>query len=605
VKRWAGFFAFPLLLAAAPTALVTGAIRDQYGDPIADATITALHQQTTTDQNGTFALEVSGAQNVVITCRYCRRTEAPISSDGSVIAIVQRYIALDSLTPSSRDVAAVPYAHADSVVSLRPFTLLNDSSSVLPGPRVSTYGASAFGGLLIDNGIPQYDIAAGISAWRVFPSFDVRNVDIRDQRDAFRYGDMAGGGTFSVDTQTSNPISAVALAGNEGALNISQTAGNGVYNAGASSDEDQSTVRVDGSTRVPVGDGQTLTIGGLLAHDRLFPENAGGISDSAGGLRAHYESFRASHTFADVIVDRAGYDTANSSGSAVSGLWSDVTTQAGVETNTPVQLFATLSARWSTGYYDAESVGIPRIAGSVTQTQALLGAERSTDRYAVQGGISVFSVGYEGGALGISHPLTSTILTPSFSGTFNFDDRWDVQVAASSAFRLPSLLEAYGNAPFTNALPYDRYISFIESVGYTDARRLRLSFLTMNESVSNLDEGVVSSAGAQIAWQATPLISLRVWGMHVNDTTHSEYPLFRFERTPMPATVGSAWLTYDVPSGVRIDAIYRRDVTDYNPDPHFDASFSAPITPVLRWFAATERRHGERYVSAGVRWDVP
>jgi hypothetical protein len=93
--------------------------------------------------------------------------------------------------------------------------------------------------------------------------------------------------------------------------------------------------------------------------------------------------------------------------------------------------------------------------------------------------------------------------------------------------------------------------------------------------------------------------------MHVNDTTRSDYPLYRFAHTPLPATIGSAWLTYDVPNGVRVDAIYRRDLTDYRADPHFDASLSAPLTSSLRWFAATERRRGERYVSAGVRWDVP
>jgi hypothetical protein len=475
---------------------------------------------------------------------------------------------------------------------------------VLPGPRVSTYGASAFGGLLIDNGIPQYDIAAGVSAWRAFPAFDVRSVDVRDQRDAFRYGDMAGGGTFSSNTQTSTAGSALVFAGNENALNFSQAFGSSSYNAGASSDADQTTLRVDGSTRVQVGDAETLTIGGLIANDRLFP-NAGGINDNAEGVRAHFESTRANRVFADAIVDRAGYDTLTTTGSGVSGLWSDVTTQAGVVSNTPVQLFGELSARWSTGYYNATSVGIPRVAGTVTQTQALIGAQQSTDRYTFQGGVGVFSAAYTGGTLGVSRPLSSTILTPSLSGTYNFSDRWNVEVAASTAFRLPSLLETYAAAPFATDLAYDRYGSVLESVSYTDAQRLRVSFLTMNETVSNLDEGIVSSTGAEVAWQISPAISLRAWGMHVNDTTRSDYQLYRFARTPMPATVGSAWLTYDIPGGLRIDAIYRRDLTDYQPDAHFDASVSAPLTGALRWFASTERRHGERYVSAGLRWDVP
>jgi hypothetical protein len=604
VKRWATFFAFPLLLASAPTALVTGAIRDQFGNPIAGATVAALSSRTTTDANGTFALEVSGVRTVTISCPYCRRTQAAIAGDGTVVAIVQRYDGLSATGPDERDLLSLPYAHAESVVSMRPFTFFNDSSGVLPGPRVSTYGASAFGGLLVDNGIPQYDIAAGVSAWRAFPAFDLRSVDVRDQRDAFRYGDMAGGGTFSTNTQTSGAGSAAVLAGNQNAVDFSRTFGSGAYNAGASSNEDQSTLRVDGNTRVQVGDAETLTIGGLVANDRLFTD-AGGITDNAEGLRAHFESTRANRIFADAIVDRAGYDTLNGKGTGVSALWSDVTTQAGVVTNTPVQVFAALSARWSTGLYDASSVGIPRVAGTVTQTQALIGAQRSTDQYSFQGGVGVFSAAYSGGTLGVSRPLSSTILSPSLSGTYKFSNQWNVSLSATSAFRLPSLLEAYAAAPFGTDLAYDRYGSLLESVSYTDAQRIRVSLLAMNESVSNLDEGIVSSTGAEVAWQISPAISLRAWGMHVNDTTSSDYQLDRFARTPMPATVGSAWLTYDLPDGLRIDAIYRRDVTDYVPDAHFDASVSAPVSGALRWFASTERYHGERYVSAGLRWDVP
>lgn len=605
VNRWAILLAFPLLLAAAaPAALVTGAIRDQFGDPIEGATVSTLGGQTTTDANGTFALEVNGVRSVTITCRFCRRTLVPVAADGEVVAIVHRYTALSAPAPSVADIASLPYAHAASVVSLHPFTELNDSSSVLPGPRVSTYGASAFGGLLIDNGIPQYDIAAGISAWRAFPAFDLRSVDVRDQRDAFRYGDMAGGGTFTTDTQTASAGSALILAGTENALNVSQSARYGTYNVAASSDEEQSTLRVDGAAHVQVGDGEALTIGGLIANDRLFP-NVSGIQDNATGLRAHFESTRAQRVFADVIVDRAGYNTFNNSGRPVTGLWSDVTTQAGVVSNTPVQLFAAFSTRWSTGFYDASQVGIPRVAGTITQMQGLIGAQRTTDRYTVEGGVSVFSVGYGGGTTGFSHPLSATILTPSLSGSYNFDTHWNVEVAASGAFRLPSLLEAYATTPFVSQLAYDRYGSVLESIGYSDTKRLRVSLLQMNENVSNLDEGTVASTGAQIAWQATPTISLRAWGMHVNDTTHTDYSLYRFARTPLPATVGSAWLTYEVPRGLRIDALYRRDLTDFRPDTHFDASVSGPLTSTMRWFASTEKFQGERYVSAGLRWDVP
>lgn len=601
MKRWVALLLYPALIAAAaPTALVTGAVRDQFGDPIPGAVVAAGSGRTTTDTDGTFALEASGVDEVIISCSYCSRTTVRVSADGRVVAIVRRYGALTQAAPSSRDLLALPYAHVEDDVSLRPFTELNASSNVLPGPRVSTYGASAFGGLLIDNGIPQYDIAAGTSAWRAFPNFDFQNVDVRDQRDAFRYGDMAGGGTFPVDTQPGSGAFGLLSTGNASAFYGSQALRDGAYNAAASSDDGESRTRVDATGRIPVSDNDLLTVTGILSQDRVFPVSGGGIGESADGVRAHFESTRTQRVFADLIADRSGYQTSN-----VNGIWSDVTTDAGVVSNTPVQLFATLSARWSTGFYDASQVGIPRVAGTVTQYQGLLGAQRAGQNYSFQGGVSVFSIAYTGGTHGTSQPLNTTILTPSLSGSYDFDSHWQVDIAASGAFRLPSLLEAYARPPSLTELVYDRYGSTIESIAYTDTQRVRVSLLAMSERVTNLDNGMVHSAGAQIAWQVAPTISLRVWGMHVNDTTHAEYPLFRFARTPHPANVGSAWLTYDLPDGLRVDAIYRRDLTDFQPNPHFDASISAPLTSQLRWFAATEKRDGQRYVSAGLRLNVP
>lgn len=605
VKCWAAVLAFPLLLAAAPVALVTGAVRDQYGDPIRGALVSAQGGQAATDADGTFALEVSdAAQHVTITCTYCKRTVATIAADGTVVAIVIRYAALTSRAPSARDLQALPYAHAESDAALRPFTLFNDSSRILPGPRVSTYGASAFGGLVIDDGIPQYDIAAGTSSWRAFPDFVAQDIAITDQTNAFRYGDMAGGGTFAVDTQTQSGLSALLLGGNEGALRVTQALSDAAYTAAASTDQDETRLRADGSVRVPIGD-SSFAATAILAQDRGFPEDGGSINDSAGGLVLHFQGNRPQPFFANAILDREGYSTLTAGGSPVDGLWSDVMTQAGIASNTPVQLFATISGRWSTGYYDASAAGIPRVSGAVTQAQAVLGMQRTGENFSFQGGVGVFNVSYAGGTLGIAQPLSATILSPSLSGSYAFDSHWTASVSGSGAFRLPSLLEAYASALPFNELPYDRYNSLLESVDYTDDKRVRVSLLAMNESVTNLDQGMVHTAGAQITWQIAPVLSLRAWEMHVNDTTKTEYPLFRFARTPIPSTVGSIWLTYDLPGGIRADAIYRRDLIDYSPDQHLDASISGPLSHGLRWFALTERRHGERYAGAGLQFGLP
>lgn len=605
MKRWAVVLTFPLLLAtAAPTALVTGAVRDQNGNAIAGATVSAPGVRTATDADGTFALEAAGVRSVTISCTYCRTAVVPVPPDGAVVAIVRRFDALLLPAPTERDLLALPYSHVESSVALRPFTLLNASAGVLPGARVSTYGASPFGGLVIDDGIPQYDIAAGVTTWRAFPGFDVKAADVRDASDAFRYGDMAGGGTFSMNTQLASGASALISGGNAGAFHISQAVSNAAYNGAASSNAQEQRLRVDGSAQTAIGK-DALSATALLAQDQLAPEGLGNVNESADGLRLHFQSGGSPSSFADVIVDRSGYDVQTASAARVSGLWSDVTVQAGVTSDTPVELFATMGARTSSGFYDAQSLSVPRVAGNLTQMQAVVGVQRATERYSFQGGLGAFAVAYAGGTLGASQPLYTTILSPSASGSYNFGSHWSAQVSASGAFRLPSLLETYAKPPPSPALPYDRYESIVESIGYTDSARIRASLLAMNEGVSNLDEGAVHSAGVEVAWQIAPVLSLRTWVMHVNDTTHSEYPLVRFARTPVPVTVGSAWLTYDLPSGIRADLIYRRDLIDYRADEHVDGSLSGPLNGALRWFAATERLQNRRYTTAGVRWDVP
>lgn len=604
MKRLAAFLAFPILLAAAPVALVTGAVRDQYGEPIQGALVTAQGARAATDADGTFALEVNGATRVTISCAYCAPTAANVDADGTVVAIVRRYDALRSQSPSARDLASLPYAHAETAIALRPFTLLNDSSGVIPGPRISTYGASALGGLLIDDGIPQYDIAAGVTAWRALPGFTVKSVDVRDPANAFRYGDMAGGGTFTVDTHASGRTNVTALGGSENAAGAAGTVSYASYNFGLSSNAQENRSRADASAAVPIRE-DTLSFGALASRDGFTPENAGSIAESALGVRALFQSSGPAHAYAGIVADRSGYGITTAAGTPVEGFWGDVSAQGGVSTSTPITLFANIGARESTAYYDASSLGVARIAGTVAQTQATIGAQRSGERYSYEAGMSAFSIGYTGGSLGVSHPMSATLITPSLSGSYALDAHWSYAISAGEAFRLPSLLEAYANGKTQPDLSFDQYGSIVQTLSYTDSGRFRASAFALTERVSNLDEGTVHSEGVQAAWQIAPALSLRAWTMHVNDNTRPEYPIVRFGHAPQPATVGSMWLTYDVAGGMRIDAIYRNDLIDYAPDRHFDASVSGPVNSALRWFASSERVDGNRYFAAGLKIDVP
>ena len=108
--------------------------------------------------------------------------------------------------------------------------------------------------MLVDNGIPDYDVAAGVTTWRTLPVFDAQSVQVRDQSQAFRYGDMAAGGTFFVSTQPQSRFSAVAGGGSQGELVLDDTAGLGSYGFAIANDGVEVRKRADGSFRIPVGD---------------------------------------------------------------------------------------------------------------------------------------------------------------------------------------------------------------------------------------------------------------------------------------------------------------------------------------------------------------
>src|SRR5579862_2732201 len=153
MKRWSlALLALPLV-GAGPASLIVGVVHDQYGRPIAGAHVRYQAQNSTTDASGTFALPAGGAPGtVVISCEYCSTKTVTVQPGEPVLAIVHRNDALAQETPSDRDVAALHYSGAASALTLRPYAILNDSSTPLPGPRVTLYGISTFwGGLLIDD----------------------------------------------------------------------------------------------------------------------------------------------------------------------------------------------------------------------------------------------------------------------------------------------------------------------------------------------------------------------------------------------------------------------------------------------------------------------
>ncbi len=582
-----------------PVPLIAGAVRDQFGDPIEAATVQAGDARTQTSADGTFALRTAAAR-VRITCTYCRPTEARVSNEGTVAAIVQRYHALAAEPPSPQDLRALPYARVESALALAPFIVLNESGGVLPGPRVSRYGLSRFGGLVLDDGIASYDFAAGLSPWRSFADYGAASVAQADSSQAFRYGDLAGAGTFFVDTRPESGQSTTALFGTHTALDVASAAPQLSYSFADSSGDSDSHARADASARFLAGN-DTFSATAVAARDRerVFDQNA---ASNVSAVLIHWDRTRSIHAYADLVADRAAYAAFFSSADAA-GAWSDVQLRAGMSTTAPVSAFAELGARVSSGFYDAYETDHLRAAGTSVQTHVSVGAHYQSDRFTWTAGLSAFDAAYAGGTGGFSTPLSADIIVPSAEVRYAFTPRWNLEVDAGVSFRLPTLLEAYAYDRDDHLLAFDRYTQQSATLGYTDRHRLRASFTAMSARVSNLDNGNVTAMGASLAWQIAPELSLRAWTLHFDDTTRPSADVLRFGAAPLPATPASIWATYENPHGLRADLIWRSDLIDYQPDAHVDASISAPLLDSVRWFIGSERLRGRRSIEAGLRLD--
>jgi len=599
VKRALGIPAFLLTLAAAPAPLVVGSVRDQQGAPIPGAWVAAGTSRTATAADGTFALAASGVRSLRITCPYCKPVVVNVQNSEPVVAIVQRYGALSESSPSVRDLRSLPYARAESAVSLRPFTVLTDSRAFLPGARLADRAASAQGGGIIDDGIPDYDIAANVSMLPVIPSFDLRSVDAYAPGQTSYTGDQAAGGVFFLNDISTQESDASVIGGSDYAVRRGLFTSNAAYALSASANKSATSARAAAQLHVPVA-GDSLELSFLSARAGVTRSSVWS-REAAAGFRAQYQRVRDTAVQATFIADRAGYTTSFAS-APLSSTWSDLVGELTVSSQTHVQIFGDFGVRQSTGMYDAGAFH-SHIAGVVSQIHFDAGAQTSGDGYSARATVGAYTISYNGGT-GSALPLQAQALVPSVYASYALSPQWNAEFYAGTSFRLPTLLEAYGTKPDTD-LHIDRYTELTQTLTYSDLNRLKISVTYMSEQLSSLDAGTVHSAGASVAWQIAPELSLRAWTMWFNDTTQPYENVLRFGRSAPSGTPGSLWLTYENPAGFRIDTIYRSDFLDAQPQRHVDASISAPLQGGLRWFLGTERRQDARIVDAGIKFNEP
>ena len=599
------------MLAAAPalgkTPLIVGSVRDQHGAVVTGARVTAETStggsgpSTTTDATGTFALRGAGIAAVRIACRYCESLRVPIGGEQPIVVLVRRYDALADSSPSQYDLANLPYAHVESEVALRPFTLLAQTTASYPGPTVSDRGLSSSGSLLIDDGVPNYDIVAGQSPYTFVPAQFEQSVALADATNAFLYGDQAGGGIATFEPFASGTNADVALLGSD-AIARAQV-GSDVSSAalGSFSNDEESRQRADVTAALPLGAGQSFTVGAGSEQGREYELPANALAGSFSFADAAFSVPRALNLSLSAILDRGNY-VWNAGEYPISTIWSDAQFDAGVHSIGPIAGFADVGVRSSTGFDDLQALpGAPRVAAMLMQTHADAGVAATSNDLDVTAGIGAFWVDYAGGSTGVSVPANAALAVPSLQAKIFPNGKWSLDLQGSGSFTLPTFVEQYtsaSNVPTTVLLARDSLQAAVLS--YTDNARLRFSFEDALEDISGAYSGKISSSGLSVIWQVAPALSLRAWTMHVSDTTEP-FDAYPYDGAIAP-TVDALWLTYDNGGAVRADAIYRRDLLDGLPFYHVDGAVSGPIATGLRWYAGAEDRMRRTFVDVGVRF---
>ncbi len=599
-----------VVLAAVPARgqapLVVGSVRDQRGVPIAGATVAGRTAggsgpATTTDAAGTFALRGAGIVAVSIACRYCQSSVAPVRADEPVVAIVRRYAALADDSPSAGDLENLPYAHVESAVALRPFTLLSQTTGFYPGSRLSDRGLSASGSLLVDDGSPNYDIVAGESPYGAIPARYEQNAAVRSASNAFVYGDQAAGGIVELTPFANGSNSEIAIVGSDTIARAQIGSAAAGLAAGTFSNGQESRQRTDLFGTWGLGGDQTLAFAGGTEQGRTYESPDSASATSFSFANATFAAPRALNLNVSALADRGDYWW-NAGIWPVASVWSDTGVSAGVHTNGPIVGFADVGVRSSTGLYDALAVpfGPPRLGAALDETRADAGFDASGTGYRVTGGVGAYWFDYSGGTYGISQPAKAAFAIPSLRAKFMPSGKWSFDLEGSGSFTLPTFADQYLYADAQPApVAYQRNSLFAASVSYTDDSRLRFSVEGASQNVNGAATGTVTSSGISAIWQVAPAISVRAWTMHVTDTAPLD-GVFPYEG--VAPTVNALWLTYEGAGGVRADVIYRRDLLNDDPFYHVDGAISGPIANGLRWYAGAEDRMQRTFVDVGIRF---
>lgn len=570
----------------APAPLVAGTVRDQRGVPISGARLTLERAgkpgpSGVSALDGTFAIE-GAADRIRVTCAFCRAIEVPIGPDGIATAIVLRYDAPRVEGPTPDDIAHLPYARAEQLFALAPFVVVSDSSRTIPGVVVSDRNAG-YDGLLTVDGVSDYDTAGAITTFDTIPQGDVTSAQIQRVDQAYRYGNIAEAGTFSI---TTNEGPSRIGYGNDTLLRAGG-GGSNIYGDVAYSNWQYGDRRARASVHADLS-----TPG--VAQD--FSLSSGSADVAPASLVALHSSFSAARfsarsrgkvdAFGALVFDRGtyGYPSARFPADAT---WSDTGVSAGVVSHAVVAPFALFDSRLTAGTYYSNLTRPDSAEGSLRVSRATAGLkirQRAFDAVAAYGSVNGV---YRGLTV---KPVDADANDAVFSFDLHPDERWSLHASTSAGYTFQTLIGIYDPAAFGYPQPVERSSTNEATLTFTDSSRVRVSVTSL--AWRGRSGAATSSAGASVAWQVAPKIAVRTWLMRAQT---------RSAGVPASALVGSTWFTYDNAGAFRADVIWGRDLVDWNMRGHVDGTISGRLNASAHWFAGTAVRKGHRSYSLGLQ----
>jgi hypothetical protein len=519
------------LLKAASLALmlITGAVRDIHGGPIPGAVVTGLNAggatiaRTTTDRDGTFALEPSVTPVAVrIRCPYCRPKTVAIVPGEPVVAVVSRYDAVLEPGPSSADLAALPYARIENALALRPFWVLRSQPAIAGTlyPALSDRGL-ARGSLVLDGEAPAYDFgSASMTGLAVIPAHAAAGVRFVPASQAYRYGTYGSGGAveFSRDTTSVEQ----AAYGDAGSLRFSAGTPQAGIMLGTDADDVEQRSRVVASAQQNIAGG--IFSAGVTASRATFAVPEVDASESTASL-VYARSFNRVQMRLDA-ADAFG-TSAVPTVSALDNVWNNALLRAAAGTRVGI-----IDVQGNASYVNS---GTQQPGGAVRYDQKAVGLEgHLPGPTAIDAAVSrAFVSLYDGTNVDVTLP---SVLVNQRLGVFG--------VAAGIS---RSLLATYGEPEFAPATLAEAHLD------YGDGQRLRGELQSYRRTSDA--QAPLAGIGLSVGYQITPTTSVRAWTLHVS----GDMPEFAgYTLVAQPYVSGDTlWLTHEN-GGFRMDAIYRR-----------------------------------------------